>query len=64
MLSRQLNYSIRKRDEQAFVRARLDLLDWHYCLQMEVQLWQSYCSTGVAERQWPVRDSCQAMLPC
>ena len=53
-MSKKLNYSIQKKDQKAFIRSRLNLLDWHYCSQLELHLWQSYLDIGLEQHQWPV----------
>jgi hypothetical protein len=57
MLSKRLNYTIKKKDEQRFIHARLSLLDQHYCLGVNLQLWQSYLDIGLQQHRWPVSFS-------
>ena len=54
MLSKTLNYNFKKPNEQQFIYTRLELLDQHYCLEVELQLWQSYFDIGITEHKWPV----------
>ncbi|CAF4038986.1 unnamed protein product [Adineta steineri] len=53
MLSKSLNYFIKKKDDQTFFRKRLDLLDQLYCLEVDLHLWQSYLEIGIEQHQWP-----------
>ncbi|CAF1297315.1 unnamed protein product [Adineta steineri] len=52
-LSKSLNYSIKKKAEKTFLRKRLELLDQCYCLEVELNLWQSYLEIGLEQHQWP-----------
>ena len=54
ILSKKLNYPFKKKDEQKFIYRRLDLLYWHYCLEVDLQLWQSYLDIGLQHNRWPV----------
>ena len=54
MLSQRLNYRIKKKDEQQFIHTRLELFDRYYCLEVDLQLWQSYLNIGLERQQWPV----------
>ena len=53
-LSKRMNYSLKKKDEQQFLYTRLDLLDPHYCMEIDLKLWQSYLDVGLEKRTWPV----------
>ncbi|CAF4201285.1 unnamed protein product, partial [Rotaria sordida] len=53
MISKPLNYTFKKDDEQRFIYNRLHLFDEDYCLQVEQQLWQSYLDIGKQHGQWP-----------
>ena len=46
ILSKKLNYPFKKKDEQKFIYTRLDLLDQHNCLEVDLQLQQSYLDIG------------------
>ncbi len=54
MLSKTLNYTLQKKAEQKFIYARLNLLDQHYCLEVDLKLWQSYLELGLEQQKWPV----------
>lgn len=54
MLRKKLNYLLKKKDEQKFIYTRLDLLDRHYCLELDLRLWQSYFNIGLEQHRWPV----------
>lgn len=54
MLSKKLNYSIKKTDIQIYIRKRLELLDQHYCSEAHLQLWKSFLHIGLEYQQWPV----------
>ncbi|CAF1513519.1 unnamed protein product, partial [Rotaria magnacalcarata] len=53
ILNKTLNYSLKKKDEKEFIFQRLQLLDQHYCLEMDRQLWQSYSDIGIQQNLWP-----------
>lgn len=57
MLSKRLNYNLKKKHEQQFIYGRLQLLDQHYYLELDLQLWQSYSSIGLEHHKWPVSFS-------
>jgi len=54
MLSKLLNYPLKKKHEQRFIYVRLNLLDQHYCLAVNQQLWLSYLDIGLQQHIWPV----------
>jgi len=54
MLNKRLNYTLKKKDEQNFIYTRLNLLDQHYCLEVDLKLWQSYLDIGLQQHKWPV----------
>ncbi|CAF5223456.1 unnamed protein product [Rotaria magnacalcarata] len=54
ILNKTLNYSLKKKDEKKIIFQRLQLLDQHYCLEMDRQLWQSYLDIGIQQNLWPV----------
>ncbi|CAF2846225.1 unnamed protein product [Rotaria sp. Silwood2] len=49
ILSKTLNYSLKKNDEQRFIYEPLKLLDEQYCLEMDQQLWKSYLDIGLQQ---------------
>ncbi|CAF3028976.1 unnamed protein product, partial [Rotaria sp. Silwood2] len=53
ILSKRLNYSLKKQDQQEFIYKRLNLFDQQYYLEMEQCLWQSYLDIGLQEQVWP-----------
>ncbi|CAF1512292.1 unnamed protein product, partial [Rotaria sordida] len=53
MLSKRLNYSLKKQHEQKFIYIRLNLFDQQYYLEIEQHLWQSYLDIGLQEQIWP-----------
>ncbi|CAF1348914.1 unnamed protein product [Adineta steineri] len=53
MLKKRLNDSLKKKDEKIFIYTRLQLLDPHYCLEIDLQLWRSYLDIGLQQRRWP-----------
>ncbi|CAF5229415.1 unnamed protein product, partial [Rotaria magnacalcarata] len=53
VLSKKLNYTLKKNDERRIFYARLDLLDQQYCLEIDQHLWQSYLDIGSRKQIWP-----------
>ena len=49
--------SLRKKNEQDFIHSRLQLLDRHYRLDLNQNLWQSYLTIGSEQHLWPVSFS-------
>lgn len=54
LLSKKLNYSLRKEDEQEFIYLRLNLFDQQYWLEVDQHRWQSYFNIGMEKHRWPV----------
>jgi hypothetical protein len=54
ILNTSLNYTFKKKEEQRFIYAQLELLDQQYCLEMDQQLWQSCLDIGSQHHMWPV----------
>ena len=54
MLNQMLQYSFTTEDKRSFIYARLNLLDQYYCLNIELQLWQSYLEIALQLHTWPV----------
>ena len=52
----QLNQTIKKRKEQRFIFARLQLLDRQFCLGLDLRLYQSYFTEGEHHKMWPVSE--------
>lgn len=57
LLNQTYHCSIKKKAEQLFIRARLNLFDQKYFLQVHLQLWQSYLTIGLEHHYWPVNLS-------
>ncbi|CAF5184021.1 unnamed protein product, partial [Rotaria magnacalcarata] len=53
ILSKKLNYTLKKKNERRIFYARLDLLDQQYCLEVDQHLWQSYLDIGLRKQIWP-----------
>lgn len=53
-LSNRLNHPLKRQEDQRFIYARLDLLDRHYCSEVDRNLWKSYLNIGLIQRRWPV----------
>ncbi|CAF1200198.1 unnamed protein product [Rotaria sp. Silwood1] len=53
IISKRLNYSLKKKDEQEFIYKRLSLFDQQYYLENEQHLWQSYFDIGLQQHVWP-----------
>ncbi|CAF1440935.1 unnamed protein product [Adineta steineri] len=53
MLKKRLNDSLKKKDKKIFIYTRLELLDQHYCLEIDLQLWQTYLDIGLQQHRWP-----------
>ncbi len=62
LLSKKLNYSLRKEDEQKFIYLRLNLFDQQYWLEIDQHLWQSYLNIGFEKHLWPVSFLCRKSL--
>ena len=54
MLRKRFNYALKPKHEQEFIYQRLELFDQHYCLEVDLELWQSYLEAGQEKHQWPV----------
>lgn len=54
MLHKRLNYDFEEKKEQKYIYLRLNLLDQHYCLKVDLNLWQSYLQIGLETDRWPV----------
>jgi hypothetical protein len=54
MLKNASNYTFKKQYEKSFISTRLDLLDQQYCLEIDLNLWQSYLDIGLQQDRWPV----------
>ena len=53
----QLNHALKKKPDQAYVQARLRLLDQQFSLDRHRHLWQSYVDLASEHRLWPVSDA-------
>lgn len=53
-LKNALQYSFKTNQERRFIYTRLNLFDQHYCLRIELELWNSYMEIGVQQHTWPV----------
>lgn len=49
-----LKHRLRKKEEQTFILARLNLFDQQYCLGLYQKLWQLYMNMGSEHHVWPV----------
>lgn len=54
LFNQTFDCSIRKKSEQLFIRARLNLFDQHYFFDGHLKLWQSILAVGLDHRRWPV----------
>jgi hypothetical protein len=54
MLRKRFNYPLKPKNEQKYIHQRLELLDQHYCLQGDLEIWKSYLELGQEKQQWPV----------
>jgi hypothetical protein len=50
----QLNYSLKKKKEQHFILARLQIFDQQFCLNQIHYLYQTYLDLGLQHQLWPV----------
>jgi hypothetical protein len=53
-LTLQLQQDKINKKQQRFLLKRLQLLDQHYCIEQQQQLWQSYLNHGNSSNIWPV----------
>lgn len=53
-LSNRLNHPLKRKEDQRFIYKRLDLLDHHYCSEVDRSLWESYLNIGLVQHRWPV----------
>ena len=53
-LETQLNYRLKKEDEQAYIIRRLQLIDEQFCVDRIQHLYQSYWNLGSSGLIWPV----------
>ena len=55
-LQPQLNYRVKRKDEQNYLLQRLQLIDEHFCVDLIRYLYQSYWDLGSSVQMWPVSD--------
>ncbi|CAF1488984.1 unnamed protein product [Rotaria magnacalcarata] len=48
-----LYYPLKRKKEKMFILTRLQLLDWQFCLNLDLHLYQSYCTEGRQYKTWP-----------
>ncbi|CAF0991835.1 unnamed protein product, partial [Didymodactylos carnosus] len=53
MLKQKLSYPLKSKNERQFIYLRLRLFDQLYCLEIDLELQQSYLEAGLHEHRWP-----------
>ncbi|CAM4942309.1 unnamed protein product [Rotaria socialis] len=48
-----LHYPLKRKKEKMFILTRLQLLDWQFCLNLDLHLYQSYYTEGRQYKTWP-----------
>ncbi|CAF2149041.1 unnamed protein product [Rotaria magnacalcarata] len=48
-----LYYPLKRKKEKIFILTRLQLLDWQFCLNLDLHLYQSYYTEGRQYKTWP-----------
>jgi hypothetical protein len=60
----QLHHSLKKKKEQSFLLARLQIADQQFCLDQIRHLYQTYLDLGVKSQVWPVSLKVSLSLCC